>query len=369
MDRRRFVQLATTAPLLLSAAPLLAEATFTGRWLVLVELAGGNDGLNTLIPLADPQYAALRPTLAIEADKAIKLSEAIGLNPALAPLAYAWDGGELAVALGVGVEAKRPTHARASGLWDTGGGQSGWLTRLFLADAPPEAIAHGAILGLGDPGPLAGSGDQAARVLPFEQLVQEARRAARIRDSKSNPALAHLIKLRDARQGRANRLQEALERVAPVKTRFPDTHLGAQLSQAARIVLGDLPVPFIKVTHRGYDTHTQQQTTHTRLLKDLADSLAAFRSALLRANRWNKVTLATISEFGRSPAENKTKGTDHGNASAHFILGGAVKGGLYGTQPPIKDFEPTSDHRALLGALAGQAWGRAPEPRWPKPLW
>ncbi len=379
MDRRSFVKLAASAPLALAAGPAISMAGASGgRRLVIVELVGGNDGLGMVPPVeagAHAALAAMRPTLGLASGAALKLDEQVGFNPALATLMYAWDGGELAVVQGVGDTAAPQDHLRAAAFWDEGGvgggaGQ-GWLARLLAGSPPAGALAQAAILGMGAAGPMEGAGDQAARLMPHALLVQEAQESDRLRSRSGTSApLKHLIGLRDERQARANRVQEAVARSAEVKTRFPQTSVGQQLGLVARAIVAQVQVPVYKVVHRGFDTHAGQRGVHDRLLVELAEGLAALRSELLRADLWGQVMVMTISEFGRRPRENKAGGTDHGTSAPHLVLGGAIKGGLHGKQPGLDDLLGEDlRHGVELGAYLGSAasWlGLDPAVIWPR---
>src|SRR5205823_6777325 len=191
-SRRRFLRTSIALPIArtLSTASIgAASVAFAAapaadpyrKLLVLVELKGGNDGLNTVVPYADSAYYALRPKLAIARDHVVQLSDRVGLHPALAPLAAFWHERELAVLQGVGYPAPNLSHFRSIEIWDTASSseqylQDGWLTRTFGAVPPPRNFAaDGVIIGSPDLGPLAGGGTRAIALANAEQFLRRAR--------------------------------------------------------------------------------------------------------------------------------------------------------------------------------------------------
>ncbi len=345
MDRRRFLKLAATAPIAGLAPGLAANLAFGAapagadyrRLLILIELKGGNDGLNTLVPFADPAYYALRPKLAIARDSVIRLSEATGLHPALEPLLPLWRSRELAVLQGVGYPEPNLSHFRSIEIWDTASGsdqylQDGWLTRTFaLAPTPANFAADGVIIGSPDLGPLSGGGTRAIALANTEQFLRRARYATAEGQTR-NKALQHILKVEaDIVQAAAH-----LKADYPFKASFPQGAFGAAIRTACQVVANRPGVAVVRVTQTGYDTHSGQTPTQARLLGELAGGVVALKSALDELGRWDETLVLTYAEFGRRPKENLSNGTDHGTASVHFVLGGRVAGGLYGEQPSLE---------------------------------
>lgn len=345
MNRRRFLKLAGAAPIAGVASWFGANVAFAAapqsadyrRLLVLIELKGGNDGLNTLVPYASPAYYALRPKLAIPRDQVIKLSDAAGLHPALEPLLPLWRSGELAVLQGVGYPAPNLSHFRSIEIWDTASGsdqylQDGWLTRAFAqAPTPADFAADGVIVGSADLGPLAGGGTRAIALADTEQFLRQARYATAEGQSR-NKALRHILKVE------ADVMQAALHLNADhsFKTAFPEGAFGTAIRTACQVVANRPGVAVVRVTQNGYDTHSGQVATQARLLGDLAGGVVALKSALDEIGRWNDTLVLSYAEFGRRPQQNLSNGTDHGTASVHFALGGRVAGGIYGEQPSLE---------------------------------
>lgn len=345
MNRRRFLKLAGAVPIASALSGLEPDVAFaavpTGadyrRLLVLIELKGGNDGLNTLVPYASPAYYALRPKLAIPRDQVIKLSDEAGLHPALEPLLPCWRNRELAVLQGVGYPDANLSHFRSIEIWDTASRsdqylQDGWLTRTFaMAPTPSDFAADGVIVGSADMGPLAGGGTRAIALADTEQFLRQARYAAAEGEGRGK-ALQHILKVE------ADIMRAALHLRGDhsFRTTFPQGAFGTAVRTACQVVANRPGVAVVRLTQNGYDTHSGQAATQARLLGDLADGLVALKSALDELGRWNDALVVSYAEFGRRPKQNLSNGTDHGTASVHFALGGRVAGGLYGEQPSLE---------------------------------
>jgi uncharacterized protein (DUF1501 family) len=145
-------------------------------------------------------------------------------------------------------------------------------------------------------------------------------------------------------------------------TEFPKTPIGRNLETAARLISADARIPVIKVSHGGFDTHANQRANHDRLLQQLAEATAAFKSAVAQTGWWDRVLVMTYSEFGRRPAVNNSRGTDHGTAAPQFLMGGKIKGGIYGKQPSLKNLENGDlkfnvDYRRLYTTVTRNLWG------------
>ncbi len=180
-----------------------------------------------------------------------------------------------------------------------------------------------------------------------------------------NPALAHLLAVEGGvervRRGLAQRLQE----LSFDGKEFPKSRIGQGLREAARLILMGDAAPVIKVSHGSFDTHANQRARHDRLLRQLAQALAAFRNTLRAQGAWDRVLLMTYSEFGRRVAENGSRGTDHGQAATHLVMGGRVRGGRYGEFPDLRhlsdgDLAFTTDFRRLYNSVLVEWFGVAP---------
>jgi uncharacterized protein (DUF1501 family) len=372
MDRRQFLKTAATAATLAPLAPLGASLSWAAappgadyrRLLVLIELKGGNDGLNTLVPYTDPGYYALRPKLAIPRDQVVQLSDRAGLHPAMAPLSAFWKDKELAVLQGVGYPAPNLSHFRSIEIWDTASKseeyvQDGWLTRTFAATPTPKSFAaDGVIVGSNDLGPLAGSGARAVALANTEQFLRQSRLATPDGQA-NNKAFQHILKVEtDIVQAAAH-----LDARHSFQTEFPPGAFGTAIKTLCQVAASPSGVAVVRVTLTGFDTHSAQAATQARLLGELAQGMIALRSALQELKRWDDTLVLTYAEFGRRPRENLSLGTDHGTASVHFAAGGRVAGGFYGEQASLEglgsDGNPgyALDFRSIYATVLERWWG------------
>ena len=367
MNRRDFLEGIGAAGLSLLVHPALARqqsAQGYGNLLVLVELKGGNDGLNTVIPFADPQYAALRPRIGIARDRVLMLDEKAGFHPALAPLMPLWKGGELAVLQGVGYPEPNLSHFRSIEIWDTASASNqtlddGWLTRAFAQAPPPRSFAaDGVVVGSAEAGPLDGTGARVITLANTEQFLRQAKLASNEGRSR-NVALDHILEVEQ------DIVQAAQGLGSPVRlaTAFPGGAFGGVVRTACEAIASRGGVAAVRLSLGGFDTHSNQQATQERLLGELAAGLVALRAAMQELNRWESTLVVTYAEFGRRPRENQSGGTDHGTANAHFVLGGSVGGGLYGAAPKLDRLAGTGnpgfaiDFRSVYATALERWWG------------
>lgn len=367
MNRRSFLQASAAASVLAlhpAMSGLALAAVDYRRLLVLVELKGGNDGLNTVVPFADPQYAVLRPRLAILRDQVLQLSERAGLHPSLEPLMPLWRAGEMAIVQGVGYPQANLSHFRSIEIWETASKadeylQQGWLARAFTQSPPPRHFAADAVVvGSSEMGPFAGSGARTIALSNTEQFLRQAKLATPAGQAH-NPALAHILRVEhDILQAASG-----LNGDRAFTTTFPAGAFGNAIRTAAQVAASRMPVAVIKLSLGSFDTHSGQLATHARLLKELAEGLAALKGALSEIGRWNDTLVMTYAEFGRRPRENQSAGTDHGTASVHFAFGGRVKGSLYGEAPALDRLDGNGnlsfavDFRDIYATLLERWWG------------
>ena len=380
IHRRALLQAALALPLLWLrpawSAPLQAADTngtppgsrARERILLLVELHGGNDGLNTVIPYEERAYYQARPQLAIPRDQVRQLTPHVGVHPALSPLMPLWEGKELAWVQGVGYPAPNRSHFRSIEIWETASDseqvlEKGWLSGLFEQyPLPARFTAEGILLGKGDAGPLAGGKARTIALHDPAQFLHQAGTVTPVSVSTTNRALAHILAVQREISQAATDLQGRLHQVPPLPIDFPSHKFGKQLEVAARLIAAKVPVAVIKVTHGSFDTHAGQLAAHHRLLEELAQGLMAFRAAMEQQGLWRDVLVMTYSEFGRRVGENASHGTDHGTAAPQLLMGGRVRGGLYGSHPSLTDLQAgdvkhTLDYRSLYATVIEQWWG------------
>lgn len=366
MKRRDFLHASAAAGVAILAPRFaLAQGAATGysRLLVLVELKGGNDGLNTVVPYGDSSYYSLRPRIAVRRDDVLQLDGRTGLHPSLAPLMPLWQARELAIVQGVGYPSPNLSHFRSIEIWDTASRAEeyltdGWLARAFAAAPVPKGFAaDGVVVGASELGPLAGSGARAVALANTEQFLRQAK-LAQPSQARGNRALVHLLKVE------ADVVQAAsgLNGNRDFRTPFPQGAFGNAVKTTAQVVASEAGVAAVRITLNGFDTHQNQPGAHANLLRQLAEGLVALRGALQELGRWDSTLVVTYAEFGRRAQENGSNGTDHGTASAHFALGGRVKGGLHGDAPRLDRLEAGNlpyavDFRSVYATVLERWWG------------
>lgn len=368
--------------------------------LVVLQLAGGNDGLNTLVPYADDAYHAARPRLAKKEKQIIKLSDHVGLNGAMPYLGSLFKEGNLGIVQGVGYPNPNRSHFVSTSIWETADttnhSNTGWLGRYFDNACPgadptvgisfnktqPEAFGADKNPGVCLNSPelyrwIYGGGekDQA------EEFFADLNRPDADHDEPNNggsiamPAggkvggitgegnLAFLERVALDAQVSSKKI---LELAAKHKTsvQYEGTPLARNLNLVARMIAGGMPTRVYYVSHGGFDTHNQQVNSHDRLLGQMDSALKSFFADLKAQGNDKRVVLMTFSEFGRRVSENASAGTDHGKASCLFVAGPSVKGGLHGSHPSLTDLsegdiQHTVDFRSVYGSVLAD-WLKAP---------
>lgn len=394
-SRRQFIErglvalsvgVATPSYLLRTAytdAPAAARLQARGaRTLVVVELAGGNDGLNTVIPYADEHYYRLRPTLGIKREEGLPITPELALHPALAPLAELYRVGRLAVVQGVGYPNPNYSHFRAMEIIKTGAPDRyepvGWLGRYLDAVAGgPEEQFTGMRVG--------GSVDHAMRAVQAQAPVvasaatyaiqtdnrYQGDRANRLNAfSLLNRGDAHgramLPLIQDTAQAAYLSSRQLAELVSAYRTpvEYPAPNgLAAGLKLMAQVITADVGLQVGYLTIGGFDTHAAQPLAHQTLLAELATAVRAFQDDLEAHEIADRVLILITSEFGRRVAENGSQGTDHGSAMPFLLAGLPVKGGVYGARPSLTDldngnFKHTTDFRQVYSTILTD-WLRA----------
>jgi len=385
--RRGFLTAALGAAASLPLLPrfAFARAALAGarrdRLLVLVDLAGGNDGLNTVVPFADPLYSQARDALRIAAKDLLPLADGIGLRSELAPLHQRFEAGELAIVQGVGYPSPDRSHFRSTDIWHTASiapvaPTTGWIAR--MGDRPDFAAAGRTplVVVAGGKVPLACAGARgpAPQLARLEELVQamgpgdgadaRARELAALADGADGSTTLRFLR----ETARATHLPSAQMEQAAAAGRaqgdYPKAPIGASLRLAAQLLSGGLDVNVCYARQEGYDTHAFQADLHALLLRDLGQALGAFWSDVVAAGAADRVVVMVWSEFGRRVKENGSKGTDHGAAAPVLLLGKSVRGGLHGEAPRLDalddgDLRFTTDFRRIYATLLDD-WFAAP---------
>ena len=374
-SRRRFIQYSAATTGVVAVSPYISKlqafaappvANNQGI-LVTINLAGGNDGLNTVIPYTDPTYPKLRNTLRVT--NSLPLGSGLGLHPAMPKLKARFDQGKVAVVRGVGYKPPDLSHFTSGDIWMRGWGgtklvTSGWAGRFLdlLPNAAHESlygvslhgsvsehlqgdVAHPSSLPLSIGGAFGIDRSDASNARMFDTLASLGTSASGLGD------------LGDLYDETESDLMALTQRIRPAYG-FADQpdDLQQQLVLAAHLINANLGIRVIDTELDGFDTHTSERDWHATLLGQLDNAIAAFFANL--APKWApNVILMTFSEFGRRPEENGDAGTDHGTAAPHFVIGDHVKGGLHGAQPSLTaldndgNFVPSVDFHQMYAPI------------------
>jgi uncharacterized protein (DUF1501 family) len=379
IDRRRFLGVAAAAATLpafvsrtgraLAADPKAAPRE---RVLVVVQLAGGNDGLNTVIPFRDDAYYKARPKLAVDRGKSLKVADELALHPEAGDLRKLFDAGHLGVLTNVGYPNPNRSHFRATEIWETAIPEkeslTGWVGRYFdaecsgvkspmlglqLGDKPAQAFAHPKprAVTLANPGLFRWDG---SAVAAMEKL-----NAVRPTD---NPQLDFLQRAGNDTLGLSRKIQDALKDTKTAAEYAP-FNFSQSLKVVAQMIAADVPTRVYYVSLGGFDTHTTQAGRHAGLLQELSQGLHSFVTDLKALGHLDRTLVLTFSEFGRRVAENEQQGTDHGTAGVMLLAGGGVKAGIHGGRPDLTDLDAgdlkyKTDFRGVYAAVL-KDWLRA----------
>lgn len=342
MNRRDFLTHMGLSVLFLGMPSWAFASPINQRRLILVELQGGNDGLNTIIPFNDKAYYQARPQIAIPKNQVLKLNKELGFHPNLKKISQFYGQGELAIIEGVGYKDPVLSHFRSGDIWDTASESDevrsdGWLVKAFDQMKLGARLADAIVIGAASLGPLRGKGkgvvtlDQPERFLRQASLVQSSQTISK------NPALQHILNVQKNAQKAAQKLQQNAAKNQFIKLEYPRGAVGQNIKTLFQILQSEPHIPVFKITLGGFDTHTGQSNKHGRLMKDLDSIFSLLRQGLKKLGMWDQTLILTTSEFGRRVDENKSAGTDHGTANVLFASGGQVRGGLYGHKPSLQN--------------------------------
>ena len=374
MTRREFlnkgltiVAAGATAPMFLTRTALAlnnpwdqalagsAAARADGPILVVVQMGGGNDGLNTVVPFARDEYYRARPKLAIPQQKVFRISDEEGFHPGLKPLKALFDDGRLAVVQGVGYPNPNRSHFRSMEIWHTAdpngsGPRSGWLGRLFDSECPSCGPTAGvAMLGAemplamqGSSGravvldnpqafafhPVAGAGAQ--EIEAFRQLMQPVPGEEPMVDFLTHTAMDAILA--------SDEIRKVTGRLSDSAT-YPRDPFSLKLRLVSELISAGAPTRVYYVGLGGFDTHAAQEGRHDRLLEQFGAGIDAFVKDLKQKGLLDRVLVMTFSEFGRRVAENASGGTDHGAAAPMLLIGSGVRPGFHGQHPSLTDLD------------------------------
>ena len=382
-----------------------ATQTVTGKdgtILVVLQMAGGNDGLNTVVPYADDAYQRARPRLALSSEQILKIDNYVGLNSKLTGLKSLYDEGHLAIVQGVGYPNPNRSHFRSTEIWQTASDADrteahGWLGRYFDNCCCGSDPAVGVAIGEEMPQAFAAknpTGVTFSRPEQFRWRASEAKNSHvnaeqifyrqlnstdddRVAAANNGASIGTLpgepksdLSALDFLQRTALDAQLSSDKILAIARKYkstvpyPQGQLAASLSIIARMIAGGLTTRVYYASQGGFDTHAGQINTHARLIAEFNDAVSAFVSDLKQQGNFERVLLMTFSEFGRRVAENANGGTDHGTAAPMFVLGGKVNAGLSGKYPSLMDLDRgdlkfNTDFRSVYGTILDK-WLKAP---------
>jgi uncharacterized protein (DUF1501 family) len=376
-----------------------------GTILVVLQMAGGNDGLNMVVPYADDAYQVARPRLRLSADQVLKIDNHIALNPKLTGLKSLYDEGHAAIVQGVGYPNPNRSHFRSTEIWQTASdadrtASDGWLGRYFdnccagadptvgvaIGEETPQAFASKKPTGVTfsrpeqfrfrPSGPA--NGQMSSEEMFFRQLNETGAgdEGGNVASNTGGSIGAISGKTKndlstlDFLQRTALDAQLSSDKILAIARKYkstvpyPQGQLAASLNIVARMIAGGLPTRVYYASQGGFDTHAGQINTHERLMGEFNDAVAAFVADLKQQGNFERVLLMTFSEFGRRVQENANGGTDHGAAAPMFVIGGTVKAGLFGKHPSLTDLDHgdlkfNTDFRSVYGTVLDR-WLKAP---------
>jgi uncharacterized protein (DUF1501 family) len=357
------------------AAEFAPRVTGKSKILVLVQMGGGNDGLNTVIPYNDGTYYKARPTIGIQPEKVLKLNDNVGFNPNMTAMHELFNQGKVAVVQAVGYPNPNRSHFRSIEIWQTGQPDkienTGWLGRyLDCADctkngnifaavnvepALPKTLQSNSVMVPSvsnvfdftfrtDPQYLQ---DRATQLRTFDEIYQS---------FSSKRPHAELLRKAGLEANKASDYLQKIVRGYKGNVKYPDGSFGNGLKFIAQMISGGVDGRIFTVNLDGFDTHTNQLSGQNRLLKQLSEGVGAFYKDLQEHDLQDDVVVMAFSEFGRRVAENNGRGTDHGTAAPVYIIGSKVKGGVYGDGPSLTtlddgDLKYKIDFRSIYATM------------------
>jgi len=344
--------------------PLLAQMAYqadSNRILVVLQLDGGNDGLNTIVPSQDPLYFTFRGDLAI--NNSIKINDTLGWHPSLAPFEKMYGDGNVAIVQNVGYPNPNLSHFRSTDIFFTASNNTipadqnsylddGWLGRYLnwshpgypdVAPEHPMALQIGTTTALLLQGPTYGMGMAINDPDSFYNIISQTDISGAEKPDLNTPAgleLDYVQRISTEALAYAKPVRDTYNASQGNKVTFPSGVVSSQLKIISRLIGGGLNTPIYIISLRGFDTHSAQAGSHARLLSDLSGGIAAFFDDLQAFGQADRVALMTISEFGRRVQANigdSGPGTDHGTAAPMLFVGQKVNGGVYGDNPKLDD--------------------------------
>ena len=354
------IALSSTVPSFLARTALAVVPEQDGRVLVIVQMDGGNDGLNTVVPFSDEGYAKHRKKLRISSDQLFKINKEVGLHPSMRDAAKLLDSGRLGIVQGVGYPNPSRSHFQSLTIWQSAKVDLlrdnkndsivdekvvfGWLGQALDGDKSPADGSPPAVF-VGDaipPVALRSYRSRASTLTRPEESVLSLRGEGRLDPSGSDNGLDLAAFVRRSTlnaYATSDRMSAVLRDRKDSSTNYPATGLAERLRIIAQLIKGGMGTRIFYTSQASYDTHNTQLTIHADLLEELSGALKAFLDDLAAAQLAERVVVMCFSEFGRRVSENGSHGTDHGTAGPVFVAGPRVKSGLLGQAPSLHDLD------------------------------
>lgn len=387
------VALGSTMPLFLGRTAALADTAdrpgARDTILVVIQLTGGNDGLNTVIPYRDPAYRQLRPTLRQDASVVRRINDDLGLHPALQGLSSLLEDGALCIVQGVGYPNPDQSHFRSMDIWQAASTApqltEGWIGRALRA-IPGASSFH--LADRNEAAPLALTGapvrvPSIASLEDFQLRVRgvngpDAQQQRQLIEAAANPltppsppgegggvrgsGLLDFVQRTAVHTYSSSRRLQQIGRQYQPRVPYPNTELANHLRLAAQIIDAGIGARLFYVTHANYDTHAAQAEAHANLLRQLSEAMTAFYRDMAARGHANRLLMMTFSEFGRRARENGSQGTDHGAAAPMLLVGGRVRSGVVGAHPSLTNLDAGNlrhhtDFRQVYAAILDQWLG------------
>ena len=362
MKRRDFIKAAMVLSAFGTQIPLMAIGRRqrqlqrrtqweTDRIVVLIKLNGGNDGLNTVIPIADDIYSEARPTLALPANQTLPVNETTGVHPSMSPIYPYYQNGQMGIIHGVGYNQGNLSHFRSSDIWVTGSDaneylSSGWLGRLFeneYPDFPNGTPAHPLAIQFNSANLLEfKTSESNVGMMVFDPQQMYAIISNNYVPGNNDPApetyggneLAYIREIDTLSMEYSELINDSAQ--AGVNTiEYPENNIAYQMALTAKLISGGLGTPVYRIYQTGYDTHANQANNHANLLQNVSSSISAFLQDLINQGLQDRVLVVTTSEFGRRVYENGSLGTDHGTSAPCLLFGSSIVPETFGTHPDL----------------------------------
>jgi uncharacterized protein (DUF1501 family) len=368
-----------------------------GPILVLIQLAGGNDGLNAVVPYTNDYYYKARPVIGIPANQVLPLNDTLGLNPAMTGFKGLFDTGHLSIVNGVGYPNPNRSHFRATEIWQTASDEDkylsdGWLGRYFdnacqgcdptvavnIGPRLPQAFSSHTPTGISLENPdsyrFMGAGQNDDETLAYRSMYTPDDATSGANSGASVSMVSGTVTLQNGQSAldflerTSMDAQVSSDKIRAIagKTKntapYPKSGLANNLQLVSRLIAGGLPTRVFYVSQGGYDTHTGQRYGQDSRLRELGDAVKAFTDDLIAMGEFDRVMIMTFSEFGRRVQENGSQGTDHGAAAPMFLIGPRMKAGLLGAEPSLApadlldgDIKFNTDFRSVYASIL-QSW-------------